>query len=225
MSFGQIPPNPTVYVNNLNEKLKKDVLKKQLYLLFSQFGNVLEIHVYKTNKLRGQAWIVFDGLSGATKSLRDTQGFDFFGKNLKVSYARKKSDLFAKLDGTYKPKNFKRGNQEVAEAPAKDAKKQDKKMERIVPKSFNQSSSKDKEDTPANRILFVENLPEETTPMMLAVLFQQYTGYKEARLIDGKPGIAFVEFADSFQATTAKDSLQDFKVTPTRSMQISFARQ
>eukprot|EP00462_Mataza_sp_D1_P020757 CAMPEP_0175139408 /NCGR_PEP_ID=MMETSP0087-20121206/10883_1 /TAXON_ID=136419 /ORGANISM="Unknown Unknown, Strain D1" /LENGTH=228 /DNA_ID=CAMNT_0016422409 /DNA_START=41 /DNA_END=727 /DNA_ORIENTATION=+ len=228
MSFASIPPNPTIYLSNLNEKLKKDVLKQQLYLMFSTFGNVLEIHVYRTDKLRGQAWVVYDSLAGATKALRESQGFEFFGKSIKASYAKKKSDIFAKLDGTYKPKKFnKLGAKEEPEPEKKEPKKADRKMERIVPKAFNQVSSttKEVEENPPNRILFLENLPEETETMMLAVLFQQYTGYKEARLIDGKPGIAFVEFSDSYQATTAKDSLQGFLITPTRSMKISFARQ
>lgn len=224
MSFASIPPNPTVYVQNINEKLKKDVLKQNLYLLFSQFGNVLEIHVFKTKKLRGQAWVIFDSLAGATKSLRDLQDFSFFGKSLRCSYAKKKSDLFAKLDGTYKPK--KRKDYEVAGLlPSQPSKKADTKKKSEPVRSHNQSRKTAEDDTPPNRILFIENLPTETTKTMLTVLFQQYTGYKDARLIPGKPGIAFVEFADSFQATTAKDSLQDFKITPARSMKITFARQ
>ena len=47
-------PNQTIYINNLNEKLKKDVLKKSLYMLFSEFGKILEINISKANKLRGQ---------------------------------------------------------------------------------------------------------------------------------------------------------------------------
>ena len=31
-----IPPNHTIYINNLNEKIKKDELKKSLYAIFSQ---------------------------------------------------------------------------------------------------------------------------------------------------------------------------------------------
>ena len=34
-------PNHTIYINNLNEKIKKDDLKKSLYAIFSQFGQVI----------------------------------------------------------------------------------------------------------------------------------------------------------------------------------------
>jgi hypothetical protein len=44
----------TLYINNLNEKVKKDVLKKTLYALFSQFGRVVEISACRGKSLRGQ---------------------------------------------------------------------------------------------------------------------------------------------------------------------------
>ena len=33
-------PNHTIYINNLNEKIKKNDLKKSLYAIFSQFGEL-----------------------------------------------------------------------------------------------------------------------------------------------------------------------------------------
>ena len=47
-------PNQTLYIKNINEKVKKDVLKKQLYMLFSQYGKVKQIVACKGIKLRGQ---------------------------------------------------------------------------------------------------------------------------------------------------------------------------
>ena len=59
--------------------------------------------------------------------------------------------------------------------------------------------------------------------MMLGMLFQQYAGFKEARVIAGK-GVAFVEFEDIFQAGTAMEALQAFKITATNLMKITFAK-
>jgi U2 small nuclear ribonucleoprotein B'' len=42
--------------------------------------------------------------------------------------------------------------------------------------------------------------------------------------MEGKPGLAFVEFHNEFQATRAMESLQGFKVTPAHAMQISYAK-
>jgi U2 small nuclear ribonucleoprotein B'' len=47
-------PNNTIYINNINEKINKNVLKKLLYMLFSQYGRVLQIVACKGIKMRGQ---------------------------------------------------------------------------------------------------------------------------------------------------------------------------
>ena len=36
-------PSQTLYINNLNEKVKKSALKKSLYAVFSQFGSIVDI--------------------------------------------------------------------------------------------------------------------------------------------------------------------------------------
>lgn len=103
-----IPPQQTIYINNLYEKINKQgksvpfsadgvvsdqdrnpqwpsvhaELKKCLYAMFSQFGKILDVVCLKTLKLRGQAWIVFTDVAAATNALRTMQGFDFFGKPL-----------------------------------------------------------------------------------------------------------------------------------------------
>lgn len=75
-----------------------------------------------------------------------------------------------------------------------------------------------------NNILFVQNLPHETTPMMLQMLFIQYPGFKEVRMIEAKPGIAFVEYGDEMQATVAMQGLQGFKITQQNPMLITYAK-
>lgn len=83
----ETPPNQTIYINNLNEKVKKDELKKSLYAIFSQFGPILDIVALKTLKMRGQAFVVFRDLPSATNALRSMQGFPFYDKPM-VSYSR-----------------------------------------------------------------------------------------------------------------------------------------
>ncbi|XP_074570013.1 U2 small nuclear ribonucleoprotein B''-like [Curcuma longa] len=75
-----------------------------------------------------------------------------------------------------------------------------------------------------NNILFIENLPHETTKMVLEILFQQYPGFSEVRMIEAKPGIAFVEFSDDVQASIAMQALQGFKITPQNPMAITYAK-
>lgn len=88
--------------------------------------------------------------------------------------------------------------------------------------SFRQGNAP--ESAAPNNILFIENLPHQTTSMMLQVLFQQYPGFREVRMIEAKPGIAFVEFEDDVQSSIAMQALQGFKITPQNPMAISFAK-
>ena len=65
---------------------------------------------------------------------------------------------------------------------------------------------------------------EATTAQMLSMLFQQFPGFKEVRMVEAKPGIAFVEFDTETQASVALSGLQGFKINPTHSMTLSYAK-
>lgn len=71
-------------------------------MLFSQYGQILSIVAMKTPKMRGQAFVAFSNISSATVALRTLQGFNFYGKEMRITYAKSKSDAIAKLDGTYR---------------------------------------------------------------------------------------------------------------------------
>ena len=60
-------------------------LKKSLYAIFSQFGQILDIVALKTLKMRGQAFVIFKEVTSATNALRGMQGFPFYDKPM-VSY-------------------------------------------------------------------------------------------------------------------------------------------
>uniref|UniRef100_M8BZ04 U2 small nuclear ribonucleoprotein B n=1 Tax=Aegilops tauschii TaxID=37682 RepID=M8BZ04_AEGTA len=77
---------------------------------------------------------------------------------------------------------------------------------------------------PPNNILFLQNMPDQTTSMMLQILFQQYPGFREVRMIEAKPGIAFVEYEDENQSMVAMEALQGFKISPENPMAISYAK-
>eukprot|EP00457_Paulinella_chromatophora_P013164 gb/GEZN01013439.1/.p1 GENE.gb/GEZN01013439.1/~~gb/GEZN01013439.1/.p1 ORF type:complete len:222 (-),score=37.86 gb/GEZN01013439.1/:235-900(-) len=215
-----VPPNQSVYVNNLNEKVKIEELKKSLYHVFSQFGNVLEIHAMKHLKWRGQAWVVYDDLAGATKALREMQGFSFYGKPMRVQYAKIKSDVIAKADGTFMPRPKRK-----IEKKGED--KGNKKQKTTEKKKLNPAAMpKDLADTnEPNNILFVEYLPDNCTQDALKTLFSETGGFKEARLVPGKPGIAFVEFADIYNAGRAKEVFNRYQIATGQFLKITYAKQ
>merc|ERR1719432_680686 len=99
--ISDLPPNQTLYVNNLNDKINVETLKKSLREVFAAFGGIIDIIAMKSLKRRGQAWIIFKEVSSATNALKSLQGFPFYNKPMRINYARTKSDVVAKADGTY----------------------------------------------------------------------------------------------------------------------------
>ncbi|XP_028676530.1 U2 small nuclear ribonucleoprotein B'' [Erpetoichthys calabaricus] len=218
-----IRPNHTVYINNLNDKIKKGELKRSLYALFSQFGQVIEIVALKTMKMRGQAFVVFKELTSATNALRQLQGFPFYNKPMRIQYAKTDSDILSKVKGTFADKDKKKERKKKAqEQAAANALKKPQQGSSNQPVSATQSLSTP--DNPPNNILFLNNLPEETNEMMLSMLFNQFPGFKEVRLVPGRHDIAFVEFKNEEMAGTAKDALQGFKITSSNAMKITYAK-
>ncbi|KAG7637949.1 U2 small nuclear ribonucleoprotein B'' [Arabidopsis thaliana] len=231
MLTADIPPNQSIYIQNLNERIKKEELKRSLYCLFSQFGRILDVVALKTPKLRGQAWVTFSEVTAAGHAVRQMQNFPFYDKPMRLQYAKAKSDCLAKAEGTFVPKDKKRKQEEKVERKREDSQRPNTangpsangpSANNGVPAPSFQPSGQ--ETMPSNNILFIQNLPHETTSMMLQLLFEQYLGFKEIRMIDAKPGIAFVEYEDDVQASIAMQPLQGFKITPQNPMVISFAK-
>lgn len=231
--FGDIPPNQTLYVNNLNEKISISELKCCLQELFSTYGEVVDIVAAKGQKKRGQAFIVYSDISCATNALRALQGFSMLDKPMRIAYSKTKSDVVAQEDGTFKPRvKFGKPVQEEPDKkkPALGAPKAGAKVQ-AAPKdggsakmAAHPGADKSEGDEQKSNVLFVENLPPEVNEMMLTMLFRQYPGFSEARLIKGR-NVAFIEYGDEQQAGIAKHGLQGFMVTPDMALKIAFAKQ
>uniref|UniRef100_A0A914ZW13 RRM domain-containing protein n=1 Tax=Parascaris univalens TaxID=6257 RepID=A0A914ZW13_PARUN len=226
LTMADIRPNHTIYINNLNEKTKKDELKKALYAIFSQFGQIIDILAFKTLKMRGQAHVIFKEISSATNALRAMQGFPFYDKPMRIQFAREDSDVIAKAKGTYtdRPKKHLLAKQAAGEKRKKAAPPRDSKKARVEKAVPNKPAAAAVEKTnPPNKILFCTNLPEETTEQMLSLLFNPYPGLKDIRRIPNRPDIAFVEFESEGEATVARNALNNFKITPSQVMHVNYA--
>ncbi|XP_075239380.1 U2 small nuclear ribonucleoprotein B''-like [Convolutriloba macropyga] len=205
--MADIRPNHTLYIKNLNQKIAKDELKKQLYYLFSQYGPIMDIVAMRTEKMRGQAFVVFSEIPDATKALRALQGFPFLDQQLRCQYAKTDSEVIVAKKGA-------------------TGKKVDKKKQAAKKKPTSAGTSGPlivQEGEVADKVLFITNLPEEANEVMITMLFQQFTGFVTTRILPGKRGMAFVDFDNENNASLAKDSLQGFKISPTNAMKITFA--
>eukprot|EP01084_Bolivina_argentea_P020919 38855_1 len=138
--WANVPPNNTIYVNNLNEKISRDETVNGLREVFSQFGKVLSIVCYtKIKRCKGQAWVVMEKTESATKAIREMQNFIFFQKPMRVAYSKNVSDATLKRDNKPLPKRERPPKKKklkkkivVEEAPKKKKKRKkskDKKKE------------------------------------------------------------------------------------------------
>lgn len=223
----EISPNNTIYINNLNEKVKIDQLKQSLHAVFKQFGTILEILAFKTLKHKGQAWLVFKDVASATAAVEKMQGFPFYDKPMRIQYAKTKSDIIAKADGTFVPRERRKRHEEKGKKrkDQHDANQAGMGLNPAyagaygatpplsqIPYPGGAKSVIPEAPAPPNNILFVQNVPHDTTPMALQMFFSQFPGFKEVRMVEAKPGIAFVEYGDEMQATVAMQSLQSLKI-------------
>lgn len=251
------PPNPTLYLSNIDWSIKKGLLKRSLLALFTRHGKVLDIICLRGaggggKPLRGQAWVIFDSLSAATNALQAEHGFIFFGRPLLVNYAKEVSDRIAKKDGTYgaRAKEKRATKRRIEEskgnygdsagvlslasgkpgvaASATDILGQSSPPPKAAQPAADLESAKKSCEAQAScvpsSILLAKNLPTDCNELMLAMLFKQYSGYKEVKLFEGAMGAstATIEFGSISEATSSLKALNGFKLTTSASLDLTY---
>eukprot|EP00531_Pseudo-nitzschia_arenysensis_P011156 CAMPEP_0116146642 /NCGR_PEP_ID=MMETSP0329-20121206/17280_1 /TAXON_ID=697910 /ORGANISM="Pseudo-nitzschia arenysensis, Strain B593" /LENGTH=224 /DNA_ID=CAMNT_0003642417 /DNA_START=101 /DNA_END=775 /DNA_ORIENTATION=- len=216
-------PNNTLYVSNIDWKIKKPLLRRALYSLMTRHGKVIEIVALRKDGLRGQAFVIFEDVQAATTALQKEQGFTFFGKDLKLAYAREKSDRIAKRDGTYVPRAKRRKREDASSSSTAAAADGSSTTATVDPGSAQPPAAPPAapQQQPTH-ILFAESLPSECNEMMLAMLFRQYAGFKEVRI--PRAGLAFIEFDTEPHATLALERLNGFKLTTTDALKLTYGK-
>eukprot|EP00922_Rhytidocystis_sp_ex-Travisia-forbesii_P010610 GHVS01015560.1.p1 GENE.GHVS01015560.1~~GHVS01015560.1.p1 ORF type:complete len:323 (-),score=105.80 GHVS01015560.1:165-1133(-) len=153
MPGGVQVPNETLYCNNLNDKVHRTDLVALLYELFIPYGSVINVIVKAPAKskkggdggeegggaggkasstttgkyaprLRGQAFVVFTDVAGATTAMRCVQGRVFLDKTIRIQFARQKSDATLKRMPNYyklRPNPLKTTTQQDDNKTAKSA--------------------------------------------------------------------------------------------------------
>ncbi|CAO3646469.1 unnamed protein product [Mucor hiemalis] len=212
-------PSRTVYVSNLNEKVKLDVLKNSLRTLFKQYGVVLDVVAHQNIRMRGQAFVAYPDEESAAKAIKELQHFCFTT-----------SQWFSNLltDGDFESHKKQRlaKKEEVSKLPLPGSHKPTFKASRPQTSSshFNPTANIPDEYLPPNNILFLQKLPETITQQQLIELFQRYPGFREVRMIPTKKSIAFVEYDNELQSAVARAELSGHSFGPGQDMKVTFAR-
>ena len=216
-------PGNTVYVRNLHDRVKINEMETALRTLFEEYGTIVDV-VAKTNlKAKGQAFVVFDNQQSAAKAIEDIDGFTLFGKPMSCAFARARSDATVKQEGKDGEFEEHRKNRLAEKELKKVQEAQQAKLKRPAPadqadaggqqpptKKGLKSTAGSKagvvpeEFLPPNKILFARDLPEDYDADELAGVFGCFAGFKEARVVPGRAGIAFIEYATEDGAINAK---------------------
>ncbi|KAI0482121.1 RNA recognition domain-containing protein [Xylariaceae sp. FL0804] len=237
-------PVATVYVRNLEERIKPAPLQEALTAVFSEYGRVVEI-VAKTNvKAKGQAFVVLDRPEAAQLAADELQGFEIFGRPMHTAVARTRSDATVARGGSDEELELhkRRRLAEKDKKKAAEAAEEQKRLKRPgaaavaggeagrpakvarggaaaagaaaggktstggAPAAAAANTVVPDEYLPPNKILFVQNLPDDQDVDALTAVFGRFEGFREVRLVPGRKGIAFIEYEAEAGAITAKEN-------------------
>jgi RNA recognition motif-containing protein len=206
-------PNTTLYLNNLNDKVNKEELRSQLFALFTTYGKIIDIVASKSQRMRGQAFLVFTDLAGATSAMRGCEGMVFYDKPLHIDYAKSKSHAtLRKEDPSFVPPSSAnasaiatRNGKVATEKRRRDEDTPDGepqlKRERGDDNDEEEMEIDEEEESAqlsaannkpvalpqpllqSSARLLCTNLPQEVTDKVLSVLFQQYKGFQTTHVV------------------------------------------
>lgn len=241
-------PCRTLYLRGLPEKLPAATLRTLLHAAAAPHGAVLWVSAARTRALRGQAFVTFADLAGAATALRELRGTPFCGGTIEAAYALEESDRARPPPERASVKRRRREEKAAAvgsrvggggdgEAMELDMEVDDAAVTRTAgsgPDGANGSAEPGADaDAPVepelvvgevNQILFAENLPAVATRDVLSDLFGRFAGFKEARTVPGRKGIAFVEFGAELDASIALSGLQGHAFEGGGTLRLTYAK-
>ena len=226
----------TLYIKNLNEKIKIDELKEALNKEFSQYGEIIEIRVRNTIRLKGQAFISFKTKEQSSKAKKNLNDKLFLNKKLIIEFAKTPSDSILLLQGklTENQKKIKdlsrKRNRDEFYENLKQKIEQEKNNnitnnEMIInTKDSNENEISIKiNPEEVNKSLFVQGLKNSVTNQMLIDLFNSLSGFKEVKYFPTK-GICFVEYDTVENATNALLKYDKFDLGNDCILRVSFSK-
>lgn len=76
---------------------------------------------------------------------------------------------------------------------------------------------------PPNKVLLLQNIPQEVNADVLTQIFEAFSGFQEVRMVPGRRGIAFVEYDSDREATVAKNGTTGMSLSGNQ-IKVTFAR-
>jgi RNA recognition motif-containing protein len=91
------------------------------------------VHAKKNIRVRGQAFVVMKDLTMAETAIKTLRGYPFYGKPMRLNFAKTDSDLIAKLNGNFDDNILKkRLVRHEADLKAREIKQKRKVIDRLI---------------------------------------------------------------------------------------------
>ena len=231
-------------VNNLEERVKIDTMKQALTRVFQYYGPILDVIAKSSLKRKGQAFIVFDSEKSALEAVEEMNGFEMYGKVLKVSKAKTHSDETVKRKAADMFDEHKR--KRLMQKGMLDSKRRlriltvvdFKRAEEDAKAQANPTVAAEKpraaktgaaavpdEYVRPNKTLFLQNIPRDVDEDDLTTIFERFEGFKEVRLVSVR-SVAFAEFENEQFAITAKEATANTPIgAEGKPMKVTYQRQ
>lgn len=193
----EIIPRETLYINNINDKVSLNKLKRKLDEIFQKYGEIIQITAHKNLKMKGQAFITFKDIQSSTRAMEEEQESLVFGKRIHIRYAKTNSDnYFEKIAKDESPIL-----QRKKEKEAKESSGESNAVAKLL-------KLKQWRSLPPNRILLLQNLNSEMTQDTLRNYFESYEGFINSRYIKAR-NLAFIEFENEESARSCLENTTD----------------
>lgn len=177
-------------------------------------------------KRKGQAFVIYDNIDSAQNAIDDLQGFELFGQQISLEFAKVRSDATVQreegeegLEAHKKRRIAEKERNQAVDAQAAAAEKANKRAPAEAVAERPAKAAKPAPNTtvpdeylPPNKTLFLRELPEDYGREQLAIIFSRFPGFREIRLVPGRNTIAFAEYDDETGAIAAKESTQGMQL-------------
>ncbi|KAF2019948.1 U2 small nuclear ribonucleo protein B [Aaosphaeria arxii CBS 175.79] len=221
-------PIETIYVNNLEERVKVETLKEALRAIFSHYGTIVDIIAKTSVKRKGQAFIVFDSQKSALEAVEEMTGFELYGKSMKVQMAKTHSDATIERKASDQLDQHKRERLTLKERKLAEEASKAKKLPHPadkprIPKTG--AAAIPDEYVRPNKVLFLQNIPKDVDADDLTAIFEAFPGFKEVRFVAIR-AVGFAEFENEQFAITAKEAMANKPVgAEGKIMKVTYQRQ
>ncbi|KAF2855641.1 RNA-binding domain-containing protein, partial [Plenodomus tracheiphilus IPT5] len=204
-------------------------LKQALERVFQYYGPILDVIAKSSLKRKGQAFIVFDSEKSTLEAVEEMNGFQMYGKVMKVTRAKTHSDETVKRKAAdmfeeHKRKRLMLKDFKRAEEDAKAQANPTVAAEKPRTAKTGAAAVPDEYVRP-NKTLFLQNIPRDVDEETLTDVFERFEGFKEVRLVSVR-SVAFAEFENEQFAITAKEATANTPIgAEGKPMKVTYQRQ